>query len=584
MSEIPSAPTSLLAEAGQTDSSAIGHNRQKSSTSIGQLQFTIEGQSGLSMPQSMLKTPRTVRKSTNSVMVIPNNMTESQKMEYEVVSVVSSARSVLSSLPAMMEQVDPHIKYARESSTVPNDTPQLSIYSVSVPTQIIPRQFTSSPPITTSDRKRKRAKSEVVVNLQASEPLTTSTPIEKPRKQRRSKTMIGSMSSSTHGESADELSLEDPQNTGTPTKTPSISKKKSRQEVEERIRIDELFGSDEIGIPQDHYKPRPSLRRSKSMSVQDEPKPSVDFDDVIKPGRRKRSQTMRESSEDPVLIDLHILSSAESSIVHGDQKLVKRRGRKKTIEPIMISSAQEEQSLHLQPILGKGEQMSKSIVVDPLTDRDRKKRTETPVKTFMHFEDAVNPGTVLSHENEGQEESIVVSQPKRRGRKKTMEPTIMEPQQMAQPVDQGNLMDDASKEAIETQVEPTAATAAPKKRGRPKKCTEPFVKPPTEVPETRSNKSNDEHGDTVPALKKTHANGQASPSELETLSWNRPGEFLRKTPSEADRTTPVPAQTPTKDSKKGPDQHSPLQSGKVPYRVGLSKRTRIAPLLKMIRK
>lgn len=30
--------------------------------------------------------------------------------------------------------------------------------------------------------------------------------------------------------------------------------------------------------------------------------------------------------------------------------------------------------------------------------------------------------------------------------------------------------------------------------------------------------------------------------------------------------------------------HSPLQSGKVPYRVGLSRRTRIAPLLKIIRK
>ncbi|KFY13262.1 hypothetical protein V491_06467 [Pseudogymnoascus sp. VKM F-3775] len=39
-------------------------------------------------------------------------------------------------------------------------------------------------------------------------------------------------------------------------------------------------------------------------------------------------------------------------------------------------------------------------------------------------------------------------------------------------------------------------------------------------------------------------------------------------------------QTPSKPST----PHSPLQSGKVPYRVGLSKRNRIAPLLKIIRK
>lgn len=39
-------------------------------------------------------------------------------------------------------------------------------------------------------------------------------------------------------------------------------------------------------------------------------------------------------------------------------------------------------------------------------------------------------------------------------------------------------------------------------------------------------------------------------------------------------------QTPSKPST----PHSPLHSGKVPYRVGLSKRNRIAPLLKIIRK
>ncbi|KFZ01385.1 hypothetical protein V500_00795 [Pseudogymnoascus sp. VKM F-4518 (FW-2643)] len=51
------------------------------------------------------------------------------------------------------------------------------------------------------------------------------------------------------------------------------------------------------------------------------------------------------------------------------------------------------------------------------------------------------------------------------------------------------------------------------------------------------------------------------------------------------QSTPPPK--PTKELQtpsKSCTPHSPLQSGKVPYRVGLSKRNRIAPLLKMIRK
>lgn len=46
-------------------------------------------------------------------------------------------------------------------------------------------------------------------------------------------------------------------------------------------------------------------------------------------------------------------------------------------------------------------------------------------------------------------------------------------------------------------------------------------------------------------------------------------------------------QTPRKTTttaNKGPDKHSPINSGKVAYRVGLSKRARIEPLLRIVRK
>lgn len=46
-------------------------------------------------------------------------------------------------------------------------------------------------------------------------------------------------------------------------------------------------------------------------------------------------------------------------------------------------------------------------------------------------------------------------------------------------------------------------------------------------------------------------------------------------------------ETPTKAlnaTSKGPDRHSPISSGKVAYRIGLSKRARIEPLLRIVRK
>ncbi|KAL3479300.1 hypothetical protein BJX99DRAFT_222342 [Aspergillus californicus] len=54
--------------------------------------------------------------------------------------------------------------------------------------------------------------------------------------------------------------------------------------------------------------------------------------------------------------------------------------------------------------------------------------------------------------------------------------------------------------------------------------------------------------------------------------------------------TPQPPETPQKPtgpqtpSIKGPGKHSPISTCKVPYRVGLSKRARIAPLLKIIKR
>ncbi len=56
-------------------------------------------------------------------------------------------------------------------------------------------------------------------------------------------------------------------------------------------------------------------------------------------------------------------------------------------------------------------------------------------------------------------------------------------------------------------------------------------------------------------------------------------------PTKPDPQPSSPLQTPPKTTPaKGPDRHSPISSGKVAYRVGLSKRARIEPLLRIVRK
>ena len=76
---------------------------------------------------------------------------------------------------------------------------------------------------------------------------------------------------------------------------------------------------------------------------------------------------------------------------------------------------------------------------------------------------------------------------------------------------------------------------------------------------------------------------------LEEIQGNvipsKPAEKAASSPSPS-KSKSVPPETPNKQGSisKGPDKHSPISSGKVSYRVGLSKRQRIAPLLRIVRK
>ena len=126
----------------------------------------------------------------------------------------------------------------------------------------------------------------------------------------------------------------------------------------------------------------------------------------------------------------------------------------------------------------------------------------------------------------------------------------------------------------------TAPSKKPKKGAKTKTAPLPLSK------ETVGD-SDDELGDVDAMIRsprktlhETSGNGTSSKSE------EKPAPRVPSPPSKAETVVPPP-QTPPKANSaasKGPDKHSPISSAKAGYRVGLSKRARIAPLLRIVRK
>ncbi|KAL4779026.1 hypothetical protein BJX76DRAFT_106583 [Aspergillus varians] len=157
----------------------------------------------------------------------------------------------------------------------------------------------------------------------------------------------------------------------------------------------------------------------------------------------------------------------------------------------------------------------------------------------------------------------------------------------------------------------------PKKRGRKRKKTseqldqetivplaigEPDARPPVTSEETNQPQQSDAHSKSGISVvlknktsKRTHTPDIANPIIEEDLPPPNPPQELQPPASTTNTSDHSPAQKPLETpqkptdpktpSTKGPGKHSPISStGKVPYRVGLSKKARIAPLLKIVKR
>ena len=343
-------------------------------------------------------------------------------------------------------------------------------------------------------------------------------------------------------------------------------------------RGDELDSDDnDVGLPKDTYQPRPS----KSRSGRGNGELLIPADYSKRPealSKKKRKLSRRKTTAFHELIPKEELEEEEDEVVN--------------------------QASFEAP---------KTKIPQPVTEKDKLNLDNTDKAEFNQKLDEREPEPI----------GKPMGSTKQRGRPKKVammeslehETTKCEEQvPSARPTTEVSMPENEAGPQLAKQ-----ATESKKQRGRPKKGA-------AETTKAKSSEANDasierdvdpEESNHPTTVKKLHKKGrntggpmaiseeliQDSDDDFDAADEggsvpNRvleetQGNIIRSNPAEKAASSPspsksksVPPETPNKQGSlsKGPDKHSPISSGKVSYRVGLSKRQRIAPLLRIVRK
>ena len=320
----------------------------------------------------------------------------------------------------------------------------------------------------------------------------------------------------------DELSLSIPEKLDkSPTKAARGSKKKTTNEDGP---VDELGSDDnEVGIPKEQYKPRPSKRRS---------------------GGDEEIFIPTDFSKKPELIG----------------KVKRKTKRRKT------TAFQE----YLPQAVAEEEDEEVTVAPDP--------RFEIPEKTTSRI--STEGEEVEVDKKVGTEDIRAKAQPegkpaakgkgqKQRGRPKKVVTNRSEERVM----DEAEVEHDQEDAEAE---EPVVATAKKSRRNTTiRKTSTPIIEEQDHNNDSALAAGDDSEDLPAEILNETHGN---------IINSNLSAKPLPETSPTKANAPPETPRKPTTPAPKGPDKHSPICSGKVAYRVGLSKRARIAPLLRIVRK
>jgi hypothetical protein len=364
-----------------------------------------------------------------------------------------------------------------------------------------------------------------------------------------------------------------------------------------------------IDLPQEQYKPRPSRSRSQKVNTDELVDYSVRPEKVAKVKRRKtttaaaatRSTATAELLSTPQKVkqicDMGFTPTSTSralSQLNGDVS--------RTID-WLISNGMDEDEL-AQPAPPRRRPISKV----PGTDRTKAagedqgvetSKTEeitapeepnpashTPIKSpFMSTTD-INSETIIVQPNGDQAKS-----PKVQVVIPSKSPMSKPTQHIAEPAKPSNKKPKRRKTTSDvpdgevTLV--TEVTTEKKKRGRPKKPKTAPLSAETVAVEEETLQGQGNEAQEVVQTTEPEAMNAAISLQAEGQTSENVQKQAHASPVESANPTPlVNARTPEESSKPSPkpSSHSPAVKGKTPYRVGLSKRARIAPLLRIVKK
>ena len=358
--------------------------------------------------------------------------------------------------------------------------------------------------------------------------------------------------------------------------------KPSKEKDRDRKHVDEL-GSDDtgIGLPKEHYQPRPS----KSRSGRGDDGIIVPDDYSKRPeavAKKKRKLSRRKTTA------FHELIPKEEDEDDDDEDEIVTRPGFRTPRSKAIETIKEQDELDLE-------------------EKDKAKK----IRDGFEPEDkpTAKPTVPAKQRGRPKKEANEASENKSTG---------------DDGLDvQGKAGQEKGKDAeadSEPEAEPkpaTKPTESKKQRGRPKKgaAEASNIKTsdekqdeldqrnpaPTKAKADVTSKKPRNKGETLKAISEELIHDSdddpLAADESEELPRNTlhetQGKIVLPKPIEGAHASPsppkpmsAPPETPHKAvaSHKGPDKHSPISSGKVAYRVGLSKRARIDPLLRIVRR
>jgi hypothetical protein len=343
-----------------------------------------------------------------------------------------------------------------------------------------------------------------------------------------------------------------------------------------------------VGLPQEHYKPRPSRSRS-TRNAEDEMPPPVrtpiksvqtpmkqartpDTADVVQPDEqedtpltklkkeKKRKNKMKRAKTSAAAL----LKKSDKMLSDGEEDVVWLESKPATVkmklpDPIVVK---REESAKPEPTKEK----SKMATADTI---DVDEETQSA-------DHALEEAAEISIDISEAQEQPQKPPPKKRGRKKK---TAVEPPGLSENEDR---LTAASNAAAEGQEVAVADDEESSRQLRPKASSSPQALKEKEV--------NTSYATTLhPAGDGTPAADASDPSKANNVPHAAAGSESPEKPQQQQQQQqqpPTPQPKSKESSERGPTKHSPINpaGGKVKYRVGLSRRATIPPLLKIVRK